>query len=131
MVDQTRGNLEASRDSYDRAATRLIESQKQLSQTISEMTSLNLTNAGLKAMLPVLKKAVGAFTSKHSSCPREVGCRLPTDHTALRAQFSQLLQFFISVASLLNNVLGPNIERWAKTMENTAEIAGVTIGGMC
>lgn len=111
VVDQTRGNLEASRDSYDRAATRLIESQKQLSQTISEMTSLNLTNAGLKAMLPVLKKAVGAFTT-------------------LRAQFSQLLQFFISVASLLNNVLGPNIERWAKTMENTAEIAGVTIGDL-
>ena len=49
--------------------------------------------------------------------------------TALRAQFSQILQFFISVASLLNNVLGPNIKRWADTMESTAEIAGVTIGG--
>ena len=63
LVDQTRGNLEAARDSYDRAANRLVESQSQLSRTIAEMTSLNLTNAGLKAMLPILKQAVGAFTS--------------------------------------------------------------------
>ena len=63
LVDQTRGNLEAARDSYDRAASRLIESQSQLSKTIAEMTSLSLTNAGLQAMLPILKQAVGAFTS--------------------------------------------------------------------
>lgn len=67
LVDETRANLEVARDSYDKAADRLLSSQAELTKTIGEMTSLNLQNAGLKAMLPVLKQAVGAFTSTSTS----------------------------------------------------------------
>ncbi|KAF8647344.1 hypothetical protein AX16_006806 [Volvariella volvacea WC 439] len=111
QVDQTRANLEASRTAYNNAAEQLINQQEQISQTIASLTSLKLTTAGLQAMLPVLKKAVGAFTT-------------------LQAQFSQLTQFFESVASLLNDVLQPSVSRWAKTMENTATLGGVTISAL-
>ena len=63
QVDQTRANLEASRNAYNAATSKLLEQQEQISKTIAQLTSLSLTNAGIKAMLPVLKKAVGAFTS--------------------------------------------------------------------
>ena len=63
QVDQTRANLEASRESYNKATDQLIKQQEEMSKTIASLTSLKLTSAGLQAMLPVLKKAVGAFTS--------------------------------------------------------------------
>ncbi|KAI0086014.1 hypothetical protein BDY19DRAFT_895518 [Irpex rosettiformis] len=111
QVDQTRANLEASRDAYNTATSKLLDQQEQISKTIAQLTSLSLTNAGIKAMLPVLKKAVGAFTT-------------------LQAQFSQISQFFDSVASLLADVLKPSVERWAKTMENTVTLGGVKIGDL-
>ncbi|KAK7694431.1 hypothetical protein QCA50_001617 [Cerrena zonata] len=111
QVDQTRANLEASRDAYNTATSKLLDQQEQIGKTIAELTSLSLTNAGIKAMLPVLKKAVGAFTT-------------------LQAQFSQISQFFDSVASLLADVLQPSVERWAKTMENTTTLGGVKIGDL-
>jgi len=61
-------------------------------------------------MLPVLKQAVGAFT-------------------ILRAQFSQLLQFFQSVASLLTDVMGPSVQRWATALTNSQKLGGVTVSG--
>ncbi|KAI0804810.1 hypothetical protein BC629DRAFT_1580916 [Irpex lacteus] len=111
QVDQTRANLEASREAYNTATSKLLEQQEQISKTIAQLTSLSLTNAGIKAMLPVLKKAVGAFTT-------------------LQAQFSQISQFFDSVASLLADVLKPSVERWAKTMDSTAKLGGVKIGDL-
>ena len=62
-IDQTRANLEVAREAYNQATAKLLEQQKQIGETIAHLTSLSLTNAGIKAMLPVLKKAVGAFTS--------------------------------------------------------------------
>ncbi|KIO28092.1 hypothetical protein M407DRAFT_6970 [Tulasnella calospora MUT 4182] len=109
VVDQTRENLKASRESFDKASERLAEGQKAITKTIGEMTAISLSNATLEVMLPVLKKAVGAFTT-------------------LRAQFSQLLQFFHSVASLLTDFMGPSVENWANTMNDTAQLGGVTIG---
>ncbi|KAI0683167.1 hypothetical protein BC835DRAFT_1473001 [Cytidiella melzeri] len=111
QVDQTRANLEASREAYNSATSKLLEQQEMITKTIAQLTSLSLTNAGIKAMLPVLKKAVGAFTT-------------------LQAQFSQISQFFESVASLLSDVLKPSVERWAKTMENTAKLGGVKVGDL-
>ncbi|KAI0804724.1 hypothetical protein BC629DRAFT_1590958 [Irpex lacteus] len=111
QVDQTRANLEASREAYNTATSKLLEQQEQISKTIAQLTSLSLTNAGIKAMLPVLKKAVGAFTT-------------------LQAQFSQISQFFDSVASLLADVLKPSVKRWAETMTNTAKLGGVKIGDL-
>ncbi|KAK7444518.1 hypothetical protein VKT23_015196 [Stygiomarasmius scandens] len=111
QVDQTRANLEASRTAYNNATEQLIKQQEQMSQTIASLTSLKLTSAGLQAMLPVLKKAVGAFTT-------------------LQAQFSQLTQFFESVASLLGDVLQPSVSRWAKTMENSMTLGGVSISAL-
>ncbi|KAL0572737.1 hypothetical protein V5O48_009237 [Marasmius crinis-equi] len=108
QVDQTRANLEASRTSYNNATDQLIKQQEQISKTIASLTSLKLTTAGLSAMLPVLTKAVGAFST-------------------LQAQFSQICQFFESVASLLNDVLRPSVDRWAKTMQNTMTLGGVKI----
>jgi hypothetical protein len=48
---------------------------------------------------------------------------------ALQSQFSQLTEFFVNVASLLNDILKPSIERWTKTMEQTVTLGGVTVGG--
>lgn len=62
-VDQTRANLEASREAYNQASEKLLEQQKQIGETIAHLTGLSLTNAGIKAMLPVLKKAIASFTS--------------------------------------------------------------------
>ncbi|KAJ7211703.1 hypothetical protein GGX14DRAFT_362543 [Mycena pura] len=117
-VDQTKSHLEASRASYEKAADRLASQQMDITKTIGDMTKLSLTNASLQQMLPVLKKAVGAFTT-------------------LRAQFSQLVQFFESVASLLNDVMAPSVGRWVKTMESAEKrrrcneqedhVAGVTV----
>ncbi|KAF7340576.1 hypothetical protein MSAN_02129100 [Mycena sanguinolenta] len=89
-VDQTRSQLEASRESFEKASERLATQQQDITKTIGEMTRLTLTTNNLQQMLPVLTKAVGAFTT-------------------LRAQFSQLLQFFESVASLLIDVMGPSL----------------------
>ncbi|KAI0804789.1 hypothetical protein BC629DRAFT_1591020 [Irpex lacteus] len=111
QVDQTRANLEASRTAYNNAASQLLEQQEQIGKTIAHLTSLSLTNAGIKAMLPVLTKAVGAFIT-------------------LQAQFSQISQFFDSVVSLLADVLQPSVQRWATTMENTATLGGVKIGDL-
>ncbi|KAJ7092150.1 hypothetical protein C8R44DRAFT_816528, partial [Mycena epipterygia] len=117
-VDQTKSQLEASRASFEKASDRLAEQQKEIAKTIGDMTQLSLTSANLQQMLPVLKKAVGAFTT-------------------LRAQFSQLVQFFDSVASLLCDVMGPSVDRWVKTMtsaeqqrlrgEQEDHVAGVTM----
>ncbi|KAJ7105003.1 hypothetical protein C8R44DRAFT_807438 [Mycena epipterygia] len=117
-VDQTKSQLEASRASFEKASDRLAEQQKEIAKTIGDMTQLSLTSANLQQMLPVLKKAVGAFTT-------------------LRAQFSQLVQFFDSVASLLCDVMGPSVDRWVKTMtsaeqqrlrgEQEDHVAGVTV----
>jgi hypothetical protein len=62
-------------------------------------------------MLPVLRKAVGAFTT-------------------LRAQFSQISQFFESVASLIVDVMVPSVGRWSSTMNSTASLGGVSAGCM-
>ncbi|KAJ7203357.1 hypothetical protein GGX14DRAFT_369697 [Mycena pura] len=117
-VDQTKTQLEASRASFEKAADRLASQQMEIAKTIGDMTQLSLTNSNLQQMLPVLKKAVGAFTT-------------------LRAQFSQLVQFFDSVASLLCDVMGPSVDRWVKTMESAEQqrlrgeaeehVAGVTV----
>ncbi|KAF8145362.1 hypothetical protein K438DRAFT_1991885 [Mycena galopus ATCC 62051] len=117
-VDQTKSQLEASRASFEKASDRLASQQMEITKTIGDMTQLSLTNSNLQQMLPVLKKAVGAFTT-------------------LRAQFSQLVQFFDSVASLLCDVMGPSVDRWVKTMQSAEQqrlrgeeeghVAGVTI----
>ncbi|KAF8132685.1 hypothetical protein K438DRAFT_1998460 [Mycena galopus ATCC 62051] len=117
-VDQTRSQLEASRASFEKAADRLCKQQQEITATIGEMTRLTLTSGNLQQMLPVLTKAVGAFTT-------------------LRAQFSQLCQFFDSVSSLLNDVMGPSVKRWVDTMNSAAaqvmrgghepQLAGITV----
>ncbi|KAJ6541351.1 hypothetical protein B0H19DRAFT_958230 [Mycena capillaripes] len=117
-VDQTRSQLEASRESFEKAADRLVKQQQEIATTIGDMTRLSLTSANLQQMLPVLTKAVGTFTT-------------------LRAQFSQLVQFFDSVASLLIDVMGPSVNRWVATMTSAAQqvqrggqepqLAGITV----
>lgn len=41
---------------------------------------------------------------------------------ALRAQFSQLVQFFEAVESLLTDVMGPSVDRWVKTISAAEEL---------
>ncbi|KAF8131746.1 hypothetical protein K438DRAFT_1998837 [Mycena galopus ATCC 62051] len=120
-MDQTKAQLEAARDSYRKSADRLVAQQKELTKTIVELTAISLIGANLEQMLPVLRRAVGSFT-------------------ILRGQFSKLSQFFDSVASLLVDVMGPSVDRWAATL-STAEaqvrrgerekaLGGVTISAM-
>ncbi|KAG9311531.1 hypothetical protein JVU11DRAFT_7735 [Chiua virens] len=109
-VDQTRANLEAARESYDRASSRLIDGQREITKTIATMTKLSLENATLKDILPVLMQAVKSFTT-------------------LRAQFSQMTQFFCNVASLINDVMKPQVTSWVKNIEANSKmvLAGVTL----
>ncbi|KAF7333132.1 hypothetical protein MVEN_02378700 [Mycena venus] len=100
-VNQTRAQLEASRESYQKATAELVDQQTKITQTITEMTQLSLTDNTLEQILPVLRKAVGAFTT-------------------LRAQFSRLVQFFESIAALVENVMGPTVDGWIKTLEEAA-----------
>ncbi|KAF8212640.1 hypothetical protein K438DRAFT_2009980 [Mycena galopus ATCC 62051] len=96
-IEQTKAQLEAARDSYKKSAERLVAQQQEITNMIVELTQISLTGATLEQMIPVLKKAIGSFT-------------------ALRAQFSQLVQFFDSVASLLCDIMGPSIDRWVNTL---------------
>ncbi|KAF7339192.1 hypothetical protein MVEN_01996500 [Mycena venus] len=114
-VDQTRSQLEATRDSFEKASDRLVKQQQEITKTIGDLTKLQLTNTNLQCMLPVLTKAVGAFST-------------------LRAQFSQLCQFFDSVVSLLVDVMGPSVDRWVETLTSAAargaqqpSCAGITV----
>ncbi|KAK7016404.1 hypothetical protein VNI00_018913 [Paramarasmius palmivorus] len=107
-VDQTRANLQAARDAYNHATAQLVQQQEEISTLIGKLTSLKLTNAGLQAMLPVLKQAVGAFST-------------------LQAQFSQITQFFQSVASLVQDVLQPSVSSFTTTIQQTATLGGVSI----
>ncbi|KAF8137146.1 hypothetical protein EV363DRAFT_1534747 [Boletus edulis] len=109
-VDQTRANLEAARESYDKASTRLIEGQREITKTIASMTKLSLENATLKEILPVLMQAVKAFTT-------------------LRAQFSQMTEFFCNVGSLINDVMKPQVTSWVKNIEANSKmvLAGVSL----
>ncbi|KAF7339191.1 hypothetical protein MVEN_01996400 [Mycena venus] len=117
-VEQTKAQLESTRDSYKNSAKRLVAQQQEITATITELTQVSLAGATLEKMLPVLIKAVGSFT-------------------VLRAQFFQLSQFFDSVASLLVDIMGPSVERWATTLEAAEKqvqrgerekhLAGVTI----
>lgn len=129
-MDQTRTNLEKSRDAYQRASEQLITHQERISKTITQLTSLDLMNKGLKAMLPVLIQAVSAFTSTSNRFQFVIEPSYDIS-AALRSQFFQLTQFFEGVASLLADVLQPSVSRWAKSMESTASLAGVQLSGMC
>ncbi|KAI0339038.1 hypothetical protein BDW22DRAFT_1361941 [Trametopsis cervina] len=111
LVNETRGHLEATGKSYIEATNQLLKQQELITKTIADLTSISLTNTSIKAMLPVLKKAIGAFTT-------------------LQAQFSQISQFFKNVASLLQDILLPSVTKWTKTMQNTMTLGGVTIGDL-
>ena len=67
QVDQTRANLEAAQDSYNKASARLTEGQCEITKTIASMTKLSLENAALKEIVPILIKVVEAFTSAYTS----------------------------------------------------------------
>ena len=60
-VDQTRAHLEATREAYNNATTKLLEQRKQMDETIAYLDSLVLTNDCTKATLPVLKTAISTF----------------------------------------------------------------------
>ncbi|KAJ7359545.1 hypothetical protein DFH08DRAFT_412424 [Mycena albidolilacea] len=103
-VDQTRSQLEASRASFEKASDRLVAQQKEMTETIGKLTTLKLTSTNLEHMLPVLTKAVGAFTN-------------------LRAQFSQLVQFFEHICNLLQDIMVPSIKSWTDTLKKAAQSA--------
>ncbi|KAJ6462752.1 hypothetical protein C8R47DRAFT_1157968 [Mycena vitilis] len=117
-VDQTRAQLEATRDSWEKASDRLVDQQKRITETISEITQLSLTNTSLATMLPWLRRAIASFTT-------------------LRGQFSQLVRFFDAIASLINDVMVPSVDRWVATIqggeqqrlqgEKEEHLAGVTL----
>ncbi|KAJ7234063.1 hypothetical protein C8J57DRAFT_1380995 [Mycena rebaudengoi] len=96
-VDQTRAQLDASRASYEKATARLATQQESIAKTIGDMVHLKFTDATLEKILPVLKRAVGAFA-------------------VLRSQFSQIVSFFDSVGALLTDIMAPSVDRWVKTL---------------
>ncbi|KAJ7888868.1 hypothetical protein B0H14DRAFT_3429842 [Mycena olivaceomarginata] len=111
-VTQTRANLEASRGMYEKYTDELTQQQQAITTTIGNITQTQLTDVTLAHMLPVLGTAVGSFTT-------------------LRAQFSQLVQFFDHVASLLNDVMDPSLTDWIHTLTSAEgeekKVAGITL----
>ncbi|KAJ7261591.1 hypothetical protein C8J57DRAFT_1634668 [Mycena rebaudengoi] len=95
-VDQARAELDATRASYDAACGRLVEQQKEITTTIGQITSLSLTDTTLDKMMPVLRQAIGTFST-------------------LRTEFSRLCLFFDNVSTLLVDVMGPSVDRWVDT----------------
>jgi hypothetical protein len=63
-------------------------------------------------MLPILRKSMATFNT-------------------LRAQFSQLVQFFNSIVSLIVGVMGPSVKRLVDTLSKGERmaLAGVTLPG--
>ena len=51
--------------------------------------------------------------------------------TALRAQFSQMTEFFCNVSSLINDVMRPQVTSWVKNIEANSKmvLAGVSLSG--
>jgi hypothetical protein len=93
---------------YESASKDLVESQKEVTETLAEITRVSLENATLESMLPILKKAVATFT-------------------LLRAQFSKITEFFVNVSSLVIDVMKPSVDSWAKALDNTiTKLAGVS-----
>ncbi|KAJ7234073.1 hypothetical protein C8J57DRAFT_1575490 [Mycena rebaudengoi] len=111
-VTQTRANLEASRTMYEKYTDELTKQQQDITATIGDITQTKLTDATLEHMLPVLAMAVGSFTK-------------------LRAQFSQLVQFFDHVASLLDDVMAPSLTTWIHALTSAEgeekKVAGITL----
>ncbi|KAJ6528439.1 hypothetical protein B0H19DRAFT_1333826 [Mycena capillaripes] len=129
-VTQTRATLEASRGMYEKYTDELTQQQESITTTIGKITQTKLTDVTLERtstsvsqkpsvselhvldMLPVLAMAVGAFIK-------------------LRAQFSQLVQFFDHVASLLNDVMGPSLTDWIHALTSAEgeekHVAGIKL----
>jgi hypothetical protein len=128
-ADITRANLDVARKcesstsppieaeltitiAYENASKDLVDSQKQVTETLAEITRVSMENVTLESMLPVLKKAVATFT-------------------LLRAQFSKITEFFVNVASLIKDVMKPSVDAWAKALDNTInKLAGVSLSSM-
>ncbi|CCM02016.1 uncharacterized protein FIBRA_04092 [Fibroporia radiculosa] len=102
-VDQTKEVLESARKSYNNLNKQMTEQQKEMAKTMHEITSLNLLDAKLSEMIPILKKAVGSFNT-------------------LRAQISQLVQFFESITSLIDDVMAPSVARLVTTMQSAEDM---------
>lgn len=122
QVDQTRANLEASRDAFDKSADRLVKGQQEIASTISKLTHWELEKATLDSILPMLGRAVKSFASTFAPFTFSVDHRNSTDATALRAQFAQMTLFFSKLVSLINDVMRPQIEGFVNKMEKGAAL---------
>jgi len=60
QVDQTRANLDSSRQAFDKASARLAEGQKAIGKTIADMTNLSLSNATLESTSTISPRAPSA-----------------------------------------------------------------------
>ncbi|KAI0259446.1 hypothetical protein BC834DRAFT_630515 [Gloeopeniophorella convolvens] len=107
-IDVTRANLTASRDAYMHIAQERQRQQSEITRTIVEMTRVDLENATLREMVPILRKAMGSFN-------------------ILRARFSQLAQFFHSIVSLVKNVMGNHTVALTDALRNGSKIV---LGGV-
>jgi hypothetical protein len=107
-VDQTKQVLESSRKAFMDTSKERQEQQKEITKTIADMTSLKLTNMNLMEMIPILRKSIATFNQ-------------------LRAQFSQLVQFFSNIANLITNVMGPSVERLVDTLSASKDMV---LGGV-
>jgi len=107
-IDVTRANLSASRDAYMQVSQERQRQQSEITQTIVEMTRVDLENVTLKEMIPILRKAIGSFN-------------------ILRARFSQLAQFFHSIVSLVKNVMGNHTASLMDALRNGKKLV---LGGV-
>lgn len=113
-LTQCRSNLEGARGSYQHLTDEVIKQQTELTKLMTEMKQLDLRNQGLKKIVPILIKAVGAFAT-------------------LQSNITQLVLFFDSIAGLIKDVMAPSVNKLADSLDKSAKdkVAGISLEQFC
>ncbi|KAJ7835232.1 hypothetical protein B0H14DRAFT_2590376 [Mycena olivaceomarginata] len=117
-------------------ATPAPADQAQAAEASGAAMKVTQTRANLEASRGMYEKYTDELTQQQQAITTTIGNITQTQLTdvtlaPLRAQFSQLVQFFDHVASLLNDVMDPSLTDWIHTLTSAEgeekKVAGITL----
>ncbi|THH18816.1 hypothetical protein EW146_g2223 [Bondarzewia mesenterica] len=110
-IELMRTSLTSSRDAFYNVSQQRQQQQSEITNTILELSRLNLANVSVRDIIPILRKSVALFG-------------------ILRARFSQLAQFFGSITSLITDVMVPSTGRLMESLHHGEKmiLSGVSLG---
>ncbi|KAJ7832441.1 hypothetical protein B0H14DRAFT_3712262 [Mycena olivaceomarginata] len=117
-------------------ATLAPADQAQAAEASGAAMKVTQTRANLEASRGMYEKYTDELTQQQQAITTTIGNITQTQLTdvtlaPLRAQFSQLVQFFDHVASLLNDVMDPSLTDWIHTLTSAEgeekKVAGITL----